>query len=146
MRILPTKPEYFDLLELRDEEKPDLENDPTSRNKAISLIGISNSCTLLYNGVVLAIMGYYELWPGVIEVWVFPSKYIPQYARPYLRVVRRYIEGIFAHCNAHRLQTSSIDNEMHTRWMGFLGFKSEGVMERYTTTGQNYRMWARIKE
>lgn len=146
MRIIPTKPEYFDLLELRDNERADLERDPASIDKALSLIGISNSCTLLYNGVVLAIMGYYELWPGVIEVWVLPSKHIPKYARPYLRIVKRYINGISEHCNAHRLQTSAISDALHDRWMSYLGFESEGVMRKYTATGTDYTMWARLKK
>lgn len=144
MKIIPAKPEHFELLDLRDVEADELGADSAGLEKALALVDISTAATISYNGCVLAIMGYYQLWPGVLEVWVLPSKYVQNHAVPYLRTVRRYIEGLSKLPGVHRLQTSAVDDSLHEGWMRFLGFQCEGLLRSYSSNKVDYAMWGRL--
>ena len=119
--------------------------------KIIEAVGIEHFYGLLEMGQVLticdedkivAIMGIYKLWSGVYESWVLPSQYITDYSFKYLRIVKQYIDSIKKTYYMHRLQTFSVNDLLHDRWMGFLGFKKEGILTSYTPDGTDYAMWS----
>ncbi len=141
---IPGKFEHFDLLELRPEEKRMLEADPQGLQKVRLLIEGSHCATLVYNGIILCMFGFYELWPGVIEVWVYPSIYTAENPIPFLKACRRYVNGIVKDLKPHRLQSNSISNELHQRWMTFCGFTKTGIMHKYTADQVDYDMWELI--
>lgn len=144
-KIIPGKFEHFEFLELREQEQKTFNYDETSLAKIKAMVDCSISGTFIHDGVMLAIMGYYELWPGVVEVWVFPSKHIPKYKFTYLKCVKQYIHSLFDGLPIHRMQTSAINDKLHEAWMDFLGFKKEGTMERYSADKIDYAIWARTK-
>lgn len=108
------------------------------------MVDSSFCATIVRGSTIIAIMGFYELWPGTIEVWVLPSIHIPEYAKSYLRHVKRYINNIKKTFKPHRMQTMAINDELHDKWMGFLGFKKEGIIEKYSADKVDYAMWALI--
>jgi hypothetical protein len=78
MKSIPAKKEHFELLDLRDIETDTLAMDDHGLEKCKALVDISIALTMVHKGIVLGIMGYYQLWPGVLEVWILPSKYIAE--------------------------------------------------------------------
>lgn len=145
MKVVPGNTAHLDLLEIRPSEVAAMALDPHAVQKMKLWIETSFSGTLLYNGVVLAMLGFFEIWPGVIEVWVLPSIYVPQHPIPFLRTVRRYIDSIVRDFNPHRLQSAAIDDELHEKWMTFLGFEKEGVLRQYSTDRINYCQWSKVR-
>jgi hypothetical protein len=144
MKSIPAKKEHFELLDLRDIETETLAMDTHGLEKCMALVDISIALTMVHKGIVLGIMGYYQLWPGVLEVWILPSKHIAENKFVYLRTVRRHIDQLVKTPGVHRLQTTCINDDLHTSWMDFLGFLPEGCMAQYSSDKKDYVMWSRI--
>lgn len=145
MRLIPAKPDHFDILELRDHEANSMAVDPLSGSMAKNLIEVSICSTMMYQGKVLCILGFYELWPGVFNVWIFPSIYAAKHPVVFLRAARRYTQGILNDVPCHRLQSLAIADDLHRSWMTFLGFKKEGYLAKYTADKVDYEQWGIVK-
>lgn len=142
-KMLPFAPAHLDLLELRDVEIEQHKLDPMMDAKLEKLAASGTGGTLVYDGRVVAIIGYWVMWPGVIEVWAFPSKYVKQYATVYLKTAKRYVAELEKNFNPHRLQTTAIADPLHDEWMKFLGFKCDGDLPQYTTNKLDCRLWSK---
>jgi len=102
------------------------------------------AATFLYDGRVLFVAGFVRLWPGVFEVWMLPSVYIKTAPRSFARLIRRYVDRIGEDFKAHRIQTTSFPDEFHERWMKFLGFSAEGVLQNYTQDKRSMVQYGRV--
>lgn len=140
--MIPAKPDHLDLLDLRGDEANEVLADGETLDRLKHMIEFSSSGTLLYKGVVVALFGYFPVWEGVLEVWILPSKYVEQFAIPFLRTAKRYIKALTETHRPHRIQSCSIDDVRHEGWMRFLGFEKEGTLKNYTATKQDYCQWA----
>lgn len=89
------------------------------------------SMTVIYEGRIIACMGFIEVLPGVAEGWIIPSIYVKNIPKLFAREVRWYIEAQAKTFKWHRVQTLSRPDEHDQRWMRFLGFEKEGVMKQY---------------
>lgn len=141
-KVIPFKIEHVECMEIREYESMttiNLEN----WGFALKKFEQSKTCgTILHDGRILAVMGYYELWPGVCELFVLPSKYLPEYPIQFARCVRRTLNsGIFK--EYHRVQIHALDDDLHNRWLSFLKFSLEGVLKKYDSKGNDYKIWAR---
>lgn len=145
MKLIPAKPDHFDLLELRSHEVDSMACDPLSGMAAKQLIDYSICSTMLYKGQIICLLGFYQLWPGVINVWIFPSIYAAQHPIVFLRAARKYTKAIFNDFPCHRLQSLAVADKLHNDWMTFLGFKKEGYLEKYTADMVDYEQWAIVK-
>lgn len=132
-------------MDLRPSEQDRIDADPKAMQKIAALAQYGTGGTLVKDGVIIGIFGYYELWPGVFEVWAFPSVHVNTNAMLYLRTVKRYIQAIEETFSPMRLQTTAFDDKLHTRWMEFLGFYNEtpSGMHNYSVLGQTFNMWAK---
>lgn len=146
MKLIPAKGDHFDLLELRDHEANSMAADPLSGVAAKQLIENSICSSMLYNGKLLCILGFYQLFPGVLNVWIFPSIHAAQHPTVFLRAARRFTQGIFRDIDCHRVQSLAVDDQLHHDWMTFLGFKEEGLLEQYTSDRINYKQYAIVKK
>ena len=99
--------------------------------------------TYVIGGEILCIAGYVELWPGVIEVWVIPSKIVPKNVRAFAQNFAAWITTL--NKEYHRIQTSCLDDPLHNRWLTWLGFEKEGVMRKYTKDLEDYAMFAKVR-
>lgn len=95
-----------------------------------------------WHGIV-CIGGRFEVWPGVWEVFIVPDTKMPKYIKHVLRLAKEKLNEWMK--EAHRLQTSSVDDARHTNFMEHLGFECEGTMRQFTPLKRDYKMWARIK-
>lgn len=143
-KTIPFKVEHLEVMDIRDYE---LQTTFQLQNVQAGLKILEQSKTagtIFYDGRVIAIMGLQELWPGVCELWVFPSKYLKAYAIPFARTIRKAItSGILS--GYHRVQIQALDDDLHNRWIKFLGFEKEGTLRRYDKFGNDYNMWSRVK-
>lgn len=144
-KIIPFKVEHLEVMNIRDYE---LNTTFQIANAQIGLKVFEQSKTagtIIYDGRVIAIMGLQELWPGVCELWVIPSVYLPEYALPFARTIRKALNsGILD--NYRRVQIQAVDDKLHNRWLKFLNFKKEGTFKKFDQLGNDMNMWARVKE
>lgn len=144
MKVVPAKIEHLELLDFRDQELNTFQLDESAFQKCKALIDISMAGTLVKDGIVLAVFGYYELWPGVFEIWSFPSKHVVKHPVTYLKTLKQYLKQIITSFAPHRVQSTAINDDLHDNWMGFLGFEKCGILRKYTADKVDYAMWQLI--
>lgn len=142
-RIVPFDSSHVDLIEMRDIERIQLAADPKAAQKFEALDATHQGGTLFHDGRIIAFIGFFEMWPGVYEVWAWPSIYVKQYATVYLKTVKQFVKDIEKTFNPHRLQTTALADETHQKWMTFLGFEREGYLKNYSIDKRDYEMWAK---
>jgi len=147
-RIDTFKAAHIYAMDLRPSELERLVADPKTPQKLEALSNYGMGGTLFRDDLPIAALGYFELWPGVYELWAFPSIHVEKYAMMYLRTVKRYIQSIEKSHNPIRLQTTSFADELHTNWMKFLGLSNETPdgMKNYSVLGQTFNMWSKVYE
>lgn len=138
------QPQHIEIAEVRSLEKDGILNVPDLVARLTALEKIGDATTLIFDGRIVGFTGYLEMWPGVCEVWLIPTVYIRTAIRPVSVLLRRYVESLADTFKFHRMQTIAPNDELHNRWMKWLGFKEEGLLEQYSQSKQDYQQWARI--
>jgi len=141
--LVPFQVEHLDNFQMRESEVARFQADPKGGSKIEALTVYGMGATIFYKGLIIGIIGYYEMWPGVIEIWAFPSIHVTAHSMVYLRHCKRYVELVERTYSPHRLQTCSYADDIHTRWMEFLGFHEEGTLKKYTVFQEDFKLWAK---
>jgi hypothetical protein len=142
MKILPFHREHLKLIEAREYEREKLL--PFVGEVFLNAAECSPYCfSLVADGRVIACIGCFQLWDGVLEAWQIPSVYVQDYVISYCRVIRGLLNDAANRTGGRRIQTSSPADELHDRWMKFIGFTCEGTMKEYSRFGLDYRLWSR---
>lgn len=145
IKIVPFKIEHIDLMDIREHELMGVFTLKNLKQRLLAIEKITTAGTIVYEGRILGVMGSLELWPGVCEVWVIPSTHIKRYSLIFAKTIKKNLKNIEEVFEYHRVQVTALDDELHARWLTFLGFKKEGILEKYTFQQQNFAMWSRIK-
>lgn len=118
------------------------------KKRVRQVIKLGEAKTISHKGIILGAMGYFELWPGVCEVWIFSTKEINESQinkGVFAYVIRDALNRFIDPKKFHRVQATAEDNIMNEYFFTKLGFVCEGLLEKYSMTKQNYKMWARVK-
>jgi hypothetical protein len=136
--VIPFQPIHLKLLELRQTEHDDIGTELLE-----AIVSMSSCWTFIVDDRIVLIYGFYILFDGVINVFIVPSVYLKNYPKTIVKRAREVLND-FPEC-IHRIQSVSPATPEADRWMLALGFVCEGTMVRYSSKGEDYRMWARIK-
>lgn len=142
VQILPFRREHLDRMVLQEHEKKVLDFD---KFFIVSAGPDAVTYTYVYKHRILGVGGYYQMWPGVIEVFVVPTLDFFKYPKQVYRLCKLYFDYIVNKTKARRIQTASLDCDIRNRFMLKFGFACEGTMKNYTSDGQDYKMWAIVK-
>ncbi len=142
VRVIPFHPEHVKLMDIRDSELGVLLcfQDIEQRLKVISKYGVCG--TIMWGNIILGVMGYMELWKGVCEVWVIPSKSVPEHSVIFAKRIKKSLKLLRQTKYFHRIQTTSLANKKQNRFFKWLGFKDEGDLDCYSSKKETYKMWA----
>jgi hypothetical protein len=58
--------------------------------------------------------------------------------------LRDTLEGIVRKHGLKRVETLTLDNDKHNRWMEYLGFLPEGTKRCYGLNGEDFIMWSKL--
>ena len=83
-RVIPFKKEHIECMEIREYEQNTTLKIPQLQIALQSWEQSNNAGTLIHDGRVIAILGFWELWPGVCELYVLPSVYTAKYPLAFL--------------------------------------------------------------
>ncbi len=146
IKMIDFHPAHMDLMEIREHE---MENvclgDYKEKFTTLSELGVSG--TVVYDGEILCVIGSFDMWEGVCEVWVLPSKAIERHKLIFARLVKQQLEALWEVGNYHRIQVTAINDEFHNKFFKWLGFNLEtpNGMKNFTKDKTNYNMWARTE-
>jgi hypothetical protein len=144
-KLMPFHYEHLKLMDMREYEKVHIYPYLTQSFLDYCSTNMYNY-TAIKDGRIITCVGFLPLWEGVFDVWQIPSVHVEDHVLEYAKTMRRYICDIAKELKAHRIQSSCPANELHDRWMEFLGFKCEGTMAKYNRFKIDYRIWSRIWE
>ena len=143
-RVIPFKKEHIECMEIREYEQNTTMKLPQLQVAFQSWEQSNAAGTIIHDGRVLAIMVYWELWPGVCELYVLPSIYTEKYPLDFSKTIKRLLDsGIFS--SYRSLQIQAPDDDLHNRWVKFLKFDKEGTFKKYDQLGNDLNMWARVQ-
>lgn len=117
----------------------DISRDALSNDKEI--VGY----TLMDNNVILGIGGVHNMWDGVGEAWLVISK--QGFTKPH--TVAKWTNIMFdviqEEHNYKRLQAAvSLKDQTALRFVHWMGFKEEGIMQKYGPDGSDYARYAKV--
>lgn len=139
-QTVPFEPTHLEVMAMRAFELKHL-----NREQLFAIQERGKMTTLIDDaGRIIMIVGYYFIFTKVIEVFVIPSIYMPEYPITVIREVRRFIKVLLAK-PVHRVQTLAAADDQTDKWMERLGFTLEGTLAKYTDEGLDYRQWSIVK-
>ena len=132
MIIVEYKPEHARDILAGDMNKGAPKHIGQFRDFAESINRPGTSFTAIDNGYLIACAGIIPLWRGVGEAWFLGSERLHEYTKPIIRAVKKDFKRMIE------------DWEEAQRFAKFLGFKDEGLMEKFGPDGSDYYRVARI--
>ena len=144
-KIVPFEVEHLDVMDLRPDELEDVMalDDWFDRFTHLKDASIEAK-TFSYDGRIIFCAGFMEFFPGVIDCWMMPSIHVNTAKLQFCRVLKAYVDDIIKEYKCHRFQTNAPNDELHARWMKFLGLEKEGVMKKFTHNKQDSCMYAKV--
>lgn len=106
----------------------------------------SGAVTMVCSEGIVAVTGFWEVNPGVIQVYVLPSVLVPQVPVQFIRKIKSRLNSIIDSKKAHRAQTFSVATPESDRYMGLMGFTCEGTLRKWTHDKLDYRVWAIVRD
>jgi hypothetical protein len=105
------------------------------------------SMTGIVHGKIAGCGGIRELWPGVGEVWMMLSPEVNNYPLRTGQIIINGMRALIEDNDFVRLQGwARIDFDKAHTVFRHLGFKAEGIAEKYTPDGCNCILYARTTE
>lgn len=104
------------------------------------------SFTLWDRNRVIAICGVVTMHEGVGEIWLILEDDKNGDRFKIARNLKKLTDAVFKESSFHRFQSRApVDEKVSNRFLAFLGFKKEGVLEQYGLNREDYFVYARIK-
>lgn len=138
IKIVPYKKEHIDLMTLREHEQS-LMLSP----QVFEALEGGIAETAIVDGRVVCAYGAIPTVEGIANIWLIPSAYVQAEAPKVARGAKKFLEEIRADLNLHRMETVCLADDLHDRWMTFLGFTHEGVKANYFRH-KTYNCWGRV--
>lgn len=99
----------------------------------------------IVDGVPVCAYGIAPYLGDLAEIWLIPSIYVETHAVKVAKGARKWIDEMREDLGIRRMETLCLSDDLHDRWMTFMGFECEGVKRQYFN-GADYKMWGRIWE
>ncbi len=107
IKIIDFHPAHMDLMELREHEIDNVcYGNYKEKFSTLSKLGVSG--TVMYDGKILCVIGVFDMWGGVCEVWILPSKSIDKHKLVFARLVKQQLEALWEVGKYHRIQVTAI--------------------------------------
>ena len=135
-KIIPFKIDHIDCMDIREHEMK-------FNKEMLAHLEGKMSITGVIDGRVISCGGITPYSDTAAILWQLPSIYVEQYAVPYARFIRKWLDETADNLGIKRMETACIDDRLHNRWMQFLGFEKEGVKKQYLF-GLDYSMWGKL--
>jgi hypothetical protein len=105
----------------------------------------SIACTGIVDGRIVCCGGVIPYQNGNADIWLIPSVYVSTVKMTFTKELKKWLFGVRDDLCLNRMQSYCLDDELHNRWMRFLGFEREGLARKYHQ-GKDYALFGRIWE
>lgn len=95
--------------------------------------------------IIIGAAGIMPMTKGVGSAWLLATPYINNYPLETARTVRRIFKGLSIKMRLHRVQTVALqDSSLDCRWLEWLGFQRECMMEAYGPNKENFYLYRKL--
>jgi len=143
IEVISFKPKHIEQMKM----KSIFDGDESIKERTCSVAAAGNvhAKTLVYRHKVLAIIGGDLLWDGVFQVWSVMDDHINELPVAFARCVKKVLNRYIIDLNLHRVQVDvRCGFPKAIKWVNFLGFKYEGIMQKYGPEGADYYRFVRL--
>ena len=136
------------LINLRDHEKKYFDYIPGYESYLAKNTIHNASYTGYYFGKPVVSFGLLNIFPGVAEAWLIPSKDLNnlKVALPFHKATKAFFNNAFRLFDLQRIQcTVDITNKDALKWIETMLFTREGIMKKFGPDGHDYVLYSRIK-
>lgn len=138
--IIDFKAEHIDLMKIANKDKNVFKI--PHMLKAYEELG--GCYTFKYDGEYLCSAGIITYWNGVGEAWIVLADNIDIGKHLLCATIKKYIDNSME-SSFNRLHAAvKVDDEKSIRFVEWLGFKRQVLMEKYGLEGADYYLYARI--
>lgn len=146
VQVIPFEPCHINLDCVREHERQMFLEVFANHNHIFeSFAKRGRAWTIVINDEVITCSGLYPMWPGVYEGWQVPTIRVQNNSYQYAKAYKETLDDAFMGDEVHRVQSYCIHDDLHDKWMRFLGFEKEGVMRKYSWDKRDYALYARVK-
>lgn len=148
IEVVEVEPVHFEKIVLRKYEKQTLEAFHAELHHIMQVAVMGPAYTVLCKGEVLAIAGIAMLWGKVGEAWLLSSTSIEKYGSAAAKAVIKKMAEVEAELgnNLTRLQASApVSHPSAHRWLEWLGLEYESTAKKYSVTGEDCVIYAKVK-
>lgn len=139
VRLIKFRKEHLDCVDMREHERSVIRDDLIDGLE-------SGACvTGLYNGRIITCGGICPTNYGNADIWQIPSIYVNDVNITYCKYIKKWIKKTVEELSLRRLETICLNDDLHDRWMSFLGFSKEGIKRKWVLE-RDYALWARLYE
>lgn len=135
---VPFKKEHLEIMAIRNHEDRLLQNANT-----LACLEGSISFTAVRDGRIVCCYGIVPYLRDLADIWLLPSVYAEEHAVEMARESKRFLSEMQKDLGIRRMETICLDDDLHNRWMTFLGFEKEGTKRQYIGS-MDYNMWGRV--
>ena len=144
-KVAHWSPMHLQLCEINDFDAWNINNFPNYQEYLTNFAAQGLAYTGIGDGIIYAMFGVYEFWPGCAEAWLIPSKHIDRKTIAFHRASLAFFEHVAAKRGIKRLQFTVHTANVHAdRWARRCYFEPEGLLRHYGPDGADYKMYARI--
>lgn len=104
----------------------------------------SVAITGIVDGRIVCCGGVNIMAGGNADIWLIPSLHLPRHAKTFIRGLRDWLWGVRKDFQLTRMQTVCLNDDLHNRWMKYLGFEKEGIMKKFHNN-TDYVMYGRTE-
>lgn len=136
IKIIPFKVEHLECMDMREHERAIIGSEDMKSFEGLSFTGILDGRIISCGGVII------DNWNNGY-VWQVPSVYVKDVKLSYCKYIRKWLDDIAKDFSLNRYETVCLNDDLHNRWMRFLGFEREGVKKSYIN-GVDYAMFGKV--
>lgn len=128
-------------MNMREHEKVLLDKD--AFKVKLEMLAQSTAHTIIVDDKIILVGGSIEISEGTYDIWQIPSQHVEENLVLYSRGIKKWFDRLCDIDGVERIQTIALDDELHTRWLSFLGLEKEGTLRKYYNK-TDYCMWSKI--
>lgn len=145
LEVVRFAPEHAEAMALRAPDAAWVDNLGAPVAAQARLLACGPSVSLLRGGEVVACGGCMILWRDVAEAWMRTSPLVEVYPLALVRVVRRFLAGVWEDLRLRRMQcVVRADYARALKFASLAGMRREALLHRYGPDGADYIMCARV--
>ena len=148
-KITHFHPKHLWLINLRDHEKKYFDYIPNYETYLAKITIHNAAYTGFYFGKPVVSFGLLNMFPGVAEAWLIPSKELNniKVALPFHRATKAFFDNAFHLFNLRRIEcTVDVTNKDALKWIETMLFTKDGIKQKFGPDGHDYAMYSRLKQ